>query len=99
MEFESDERARTLELQNLKLLLEDVKATESEVTKHADLKTYFKCKPSESVLIEGAFISGNDVVDKIVYTFSGLALEVDQLNTTAKEKFYNALILYGETGM
>ncbi|CAD5216482.1 unnamed protein product [Bursaphelenchus xylophilus] len=98
MDLKVDERAGNHEINRIKEVLENEKAFGAQVFTPDDTKTYVRCAIPDSPPICGALNSGNDMVDKCVYAFLNLAIEVDKLASEARERIYNVLLLYGEDG-
>uniref|UniRef100_A0AC35GGP7 WASH complex subunit 4 n=1 Tax=Panagrolaimus sp. PS1159 TaxID=55785 RepID=A0AC35GGP7_9BILA len=96
MESAREERAKMQLYNKFCQVLTDVKDKDVEVLQDRKL-AFCSSKIAETSSNIGALTqSGNDFIDKITYVFGSLVVEVDLLVQEAKDKFIDALILYGE---
>ncbi|CAD5211962.1 unnamed protein product [Bursaphelenchus okinawaensis] len=92
--LQTDERAKKLELSNIRDVLESQNTFATNVVVVTDEKDYVKCSIPQCSTINAPLKSGNDMVDKCVYIFLTLSKEVEKLGSEARGRFYNGLLLY-----
>uniref|UniRef100_A0A914XWT4 WASH complex subunit 4 N-terminal domain-containing protein n=1 Tax=Panagrolaimus superbus TaxID=310955 RepID=A0A914XWT4_9BILA len=96
MESAREERAKLQLYNKFCQVLTDVREKDVEVLQDRKL-AICSSKIAETSSNNGAFTqSGNEFIDKIICVFGSLVVEVDLLVQEAKDKYIDALILYGE---